>query len=173
MAEISYFVAVLGVSLEAAAALLGIRHTAEGGRAPKDQPVLVGERGPEVIVPNAPSTIISTGTPPLPSAEFDRIYGGISPTLYEIPEAATPAISPNAGAWDQWLADLPESQNIKDIRSARDKEIDNEHWRLTWDPALVRPAKKPLVQFPPAEKKSSLPDWLQDQEKQWLMKNRK
>jgi len=124
-------------------------------------------------VPSVPSTIVSTGTPPLPGAEFDRIYGGISPTSREIPEVATPAISPRSDAWDRWLADLPESRNVEDLRTDNDRAIDNERWRLSWDPTLARPAKKPLKQFPPAEAKSSLPDWLQDQEKQWLMKNRK
>src|SRR5262249_35898367 len=160
MAEISYFAAALGISLEAAAAMLGIRHAAGGGQVPADRPVLVGERGPEVIVPSGPGAVI-------PSAEFDRIYGGISPTYREVPERANPAISPNADAWDQWLADLPESQNIKDIRTEQDKAIDNERWRLSWDPTLTRPAKKPLKQFPPAEAKSNAPDWLQDQEKYW------
>ena len=38
---------MLGISLDAAAHLLGIPTAAEGGRAYQDRPMLVGERGPE------------------------------------------------------------------------------------------------------------------------------
>src|SRR5262249_25206381 len=58
MAGISYFAAALGISLEAAAALLGIRHAADGDRTPQDRPILVGERGPEVFVPNTAGTVV-------------------------------------------------------------------------------------------------------------------
>jgi hypothetical protein len=57
MAEIFYFAAVLGISLEAAAALLGYRHAVQGGRIPKGESILVGERGPEIFIPTAPGML--------------------------------------------------------------------------------------------------------------------
>jgi hypothetical protein len=64
---------------------------------------------------------------------------------------------------------LPESKNVEDQRSAADKAADDERWRLSWDQTLVRPPKKALKQFPPAtDGRSTLPDWLKDQESQWV-----
>src|SRR5262245_52551745 len=167
MAEISYFAAVPGISLEAGARLLGVP-AAEGGRVPQDQPVMVGERGPEVIVPNQEAR--------------NRPLRKVARNTWTR-SSEEPAISPRVGPWDQWLADLPESKNVQDLRTPEQIADDNRSWRVTWDPTFENPYEayyepgapggKPLVQFPPAEAKSSLPDWLQDQEKQWLMKNRK
>ncbi len=58
MAEISYFAAITGLTPEAAAALLGYRHAADGGKAPRGEPVLVGERGPEVFIPDQSGTVV-------------------------------------------------------------------------------------------------------------------
>jgi hypothetical protein len=65
--------------------------------------------------------------------------------------------------WDRWLANLPESENIEDRRGPDAIDMDEIRWRKAHE------AKKPLKQFPPAAKASShLPDWLKDQESQWL-----
>jgi hypothetical protein len=142
---------------------------AEGGPAPKDQPVLVGERGPEVIVPQKPAIVLPTWK-----------HG------QEPPGSKIPAISPPVAAWDSWLAGLPESTNVQDLRTPQQKIEDNELWRVTWDPIFENPYEswwydKNRVQFPPAEEKPkptktsdtgkptpNLPDWLKDQESQWL-----
>jgi hypothetical protein len=169
MAEISYFAAALGISLEAAAAMLGIRHAAEGGRTPASQPVLVGERGPEIIYPAEPSMI--------------QPLRKVAPNTWYRP-AEIPAVSPRVGPWDQWLADLPESKNVQNLRSPEQIADDNRSWRVTWDPTFENPYEayyepgapggKTLVQFPPAAEakptKSTVPGWLADQEKIWLTK---
>jgi len=120
---------------------------AEGGRAQAGEPILVGESGPEVFVPSTPGTVV--------------------PQTYLDPAQAMPEISPRVDAWDRWLADLPESRNVEDWRAAADKAIDDERWRLSWDPTLVRPAKKPLKQFSPASE-SRTPGWLKAQEEAWI-----
>src|SRR5262249_17264028 len=116
MAEISYFAAALGISLEAAAAMLGIRHAAEGGQGPKGQPVLVGEQGPEAILPKQEAQI--------------RPLRKVAPNTWYRP-AEMPAVSPWVGPWDQWLADLPESKNIQDLRTPEQIADDNRSWRVT------------------------------------------
>ena len=59
------------------------------------------------------------------------------------------------------------SKNVEDWRAAADKAIDNERWRLSWDPTLARPAKQPLEQFPAAFE-SRTPGWLKAQEEAWI-----
>jgi hypothetical protein len=139
---------------------------AQGGHARSGEPILVGERGPEVIVPNAPSTVIP-GDP----REFERMYGQMQNAPQFDLRAAPPGFSPQPAAWDRWLADLPESSNVVDLRTPEQKAEDNNKWRLTWDPTLTRPAPKPLKQFPPVvappPAQSTLPAWLQDQQSQW------
>jgi hypothetical protein len=171
MAEISYWSGVLGISLAAAARLLGIPAAAEGGPAPKDQLILVGERGPEVIVPERPAIVL----PAWKGGLGDRTQEDIGYRL-----------APKVEAWDSWLAGLPESTNVQDLRTPQQKIEDNELWRVTWDPIFENPYEswwydKNRVQFPPAEEKPkptktsdtgkptpNLPDWLKDQEAQWL-----
>jgi hypothetical protein len=130
---------------------------------------LVGERGPEVIVPERPAIV-------LPTWKGNR----------EISESRTPEVSSPVAAWDRWLAGLPESKNVQDLRTPQQKIEDNELWRVTWDSIFENPYEswwydKNRVQFPPAEEKpkptksydtgkpsANLPDWLKDQEAQWL-----
>jgi hypothetical protein len=67
--------------------------------------------------------------------------------------------------WDRWLANAPMSENIEDRRGDDQTDLDEPRWKKWYGP------KKPptaLKQFPPAETKSTLPDWLKDQESQWL-----
>jgi len=149
MAGISYF--ALGISLEAAAALLGIRHAADGGRTPQDRPILVGERGPEVFVPSTPGTVVP---------QYAEPNFGIA---RELPGQQMPAISPRVDAWDRWLANAPMSENIQDRRGPDATDMDIIRWRQWNSP------KKPLKQFPAA---SSVPDWLKDQEKAWLTRKK-
>ena len=117
---------------------------AEGGRAQAGEPVLVGERGPEVFVPSVPAIVV--------------------PQTYSDPAQAMPPIAPRVEAWDRWLAGTPESANVEDRRAPEQRAVDNERWRLTWDPTL---AKKPLKQFPPASE-SQTPGWLKAQEEAWI-----
>jgi hypothetical protein len=81
-------------------------------------------------------------------------------------------------AWDRWLADLPESKNVEDWRTPEQKADDDRNWRVTWDPTFENPYEiyyapgspgfRPPVQLP-----STTPDWLKDQESQWLKANKK
>jgi hypothetical protein len=153
---------------------------AEGGHAKRDQPSVVGERGPEVFVPDTSGTVVPAQPPAMtvlppgtPMKADPRLVPASATDYYDALERN--GLRLNEGAWDRWLADLPESKNIEDSRTPEQKAIDDERWRLIWDPTLVRPAKKPLKQFPPAEPeaKSTTPDWLKDQESQWLKANKK
>jgi hypothetical protein len=144
-------------------------HVDGGGEVPKDQPVLVGERGQEVVIPQKPAIVLPTWK------------GGYAPK-----QDAGDFVAPQVGPWDRWLAGLSESQNVQDLRTPQQKIEDNELWRVTWDPTFDNPYEswwydKNRVQFPPAEEKPkptktsdtgkatpNLPDWLKDQESQWL-----
>jgi hypothetical protein len=177
MAEISYFAAALGISLEAAARLLGIPTAAEGGRFMQNQPVLVGERGPELFVPNVPGTVVPQYAEPRPmtDAEYMRNPDWLRPptdpaAILDAQRGTDTLVGPlvRPEAWDRWLANTPESENIEDQRSDDQRDMDQLRWRRAHAP------KKPLVQFPPAPAaKSTVPDWLKDQESQWLTRNRK
>jgi hypothetical protein len=135
---------------------------AAGGKAKAGEPTLVGERGPEVIVPQKPVTVL----PKWKHGMGDRAQEDAGESLAHI-------VKP--GAWDRWLADLPESKNIEDRRTPQQKTEDNELWRVSWDPTFENPYEqfyspgapggKSLVQFPPV---STTLDWLRDQETQWV-----
>jgi len=125
---------------------------AEGGRAQAGEPVLVGERGPEVFVPSVPGTVVPQ------YAEPD--FGAVAPGQEWLARAQRqPTLSPNVEAWDRWLANAPESENIEDRRGPDATDMDENRWRRAHE------AKKPLKQFPNV---STTPDWLKDQEMQWL-----
>jgi len=131
---------------------------AEGGKVKKGEPVLVGERWPEVFVPGVPGSAF----PKWKHGHIDRGQESPGGTLGHL-------VKPQA--WDRWLADLPESKNIEDWRTPVQKAEDNQLWRVTWDPTYETPYEqvaKPLVQFPPAPMVSTAPDWLRDQEMQWV-----
>jgi hypothetical protein len=134
---------------------------AGGGRARAGEPVLVGERGPEVFVPNVPGTVIPQYAEPVPAYQRPGPDFGV---YRERPGQEMPAISPKPEAWDRWLANLPESGTVEDRRGPDAIDMDEIYWRRAHEP------KKALKQFPPAETvaKSTTPDWLKDQESQWL-----
>jgi hypothetical protein len=125
---------------------------AGGGQAHAGEPILVGERGPEVFVPSAPGA----GIPQRAEPDFGLAR--------ELPGQEMPAISPRPEAWDPWLANAPMSENIEDRRGPDATDMDEIRWQKMYGP------KKALKQFPPAEPdaKSTTPDWLKDQESQWL-----
>ena len=58
------------------------------------------------------------------------------------------------------------SENIEDRRGPDAIDMDEIYWRRAHEP------KKALKQFPPANQ-STTPDWLKDQETQWLKANKK
>jgi hypothetical protein len=110
---------------------------AEDGHAKRHQPIVVGERGPEVLVPDVvpaqppPMTVLPQGTP----MKGDPRLVPASPTDY-YDALERNRLRLNEGAWDSWLANAPMSENIEDRRE------------------------------------TPIPDWLRDQESQWL-KNKK
>jgi hypothetical protein len=131
---------------------------AEGGKVKKGEPVPVGENGPEVFVPGVPGSVF----PKWKRGMGDRQQEDAGYSLAHV-------VKPHA--WDSWLADLPESKNIEDWRTPTQKAEDNQLWRVTWDPTYETPYEqfaKPLVQFPPVPPVSTAPDWLRDQETQWV-----
>jgi len=177
---------------------------AEGGKVQAGEPVLVGERGPEVFVPGVPGSV-------LPKWK----HGWGKDDLEETP-GKTLAHVVKPSAWDRWLADLPESTNVEDWRTPVQRAEDNQLWRVSWDPTfenpyesyyapggagyqpgVATPSGKTYVQFPPAPpeneltpsdeiyadwvksksqpamKASTAPDWLRDQESQWLLKQKR
>jgi len=125
---------------------------AEGGHARAGEPILVGEREPEVFVPSAPGTVVPRYAEP----DFGLAR--------ELPGQEMPAISPRPEAWDRWLANAPMSENIEDRRGDDQTDMDEIRWQKMYGP------KKALKSFPPAEMdthaKSTTPDWLKDQESQ-------
>jgi hypothetical protein len=72
-----------------------------------------------------------------------------------------------AEAWDRWLANLPESENIEDRRSDDNRDMDDLRWRRAH--GLLK--KAPLVQFPPAPE-SRTPEWLKAQEDAYLKRKK-
>ena len=62
-------------------------------------------------------------------------------------------------------------ENIEDRRGPDATDMDEIYWRR------ARGEKGQLIQFPPAKTdahaKSTTPDWLKDQESQWLKANKK
>jgi hypothetical protein len=128
---------------------------AQGGRPQAGEPVLVGESGPEVFVPSKPGVVVPSYQKP--GSDFG-VYR-------ELPGQEMPAISPRVEAWDRWLAIAPMSENIEDRRGDDQTDLDEIRWRKWYGP------KKQLKQFPPAQ--STAPDWLKDQESQWLKANKK
>jgi hypothetical protein len=159
-AEISYFAQLLGIPYEDAAALLGIpyRGMAEGG---KGEPVVVGEEGPEVFIPDQEGTVVPYDMPP-PPPDVPAIVQRYSPGGWTFNPDSLPLdnIEPRAAAWDRWLAEIPESANVEDLRSPEEKDEDQERWTFT---GRFKP--KVLVQFPPAPE---VPLWLQAQEAAYL-----
>jgi len=112
-----------GVSLAVAAMILvnqtngqPLAEMAEGGHTHKGKPVLVGERGPEVFTPDVPGTIAPAArstnawTKPVAPAWPSADWHGYEPQPYG------PRVNIKPAAWDRWLADLPESENIEDRR---------------------------------------------------------
>jgi hypothetical protein len=120
------------------------------GRDPQPIATVVGERGPEGFVPNTPGVVIPQHAEPN--------FG----LARELPGQEMPAISPRPEAWDRWLANAPMTENIEDRRGDDQIDMDNIRWQRMYGP------KKALKQFPPAETKSTFPDWLKDQESQWI-----
>jgi hypothetical protein len=120
------------------------------GRDPQPIATVVGERGPEVFVPSVPGTVVP---------QYAEPNFGLA---RELPGQEMPAISPRVEAWDRWLANAPMTENIEDRRGDDQIDMDNIRWQRMYGP------KKALKQFPPAETKSTFPDWLKDQESQWL-----
>jgi hypothetical protein len=140
MVEISYFAAVLGISLEAAAALLGYRHAAQGGRIPKGESILVGERGPEIFIPRG--MVISRY---YAEPDFGQVPPGQEWLAYaQQSPGKTLGQFVRPEAWDRWLANSPESENVEDRRSLDNIDMDTLRWRRAHEP------KKPLAQFQPA-----------------------
>jgi hypothetical protein len=163
----------LNVDLATAAMILALvlngglmpqKAMAEGGNAKAGEPILVGERGAEVIVPQKQSTTI-----PIPKWKHGMGDRAQEDAGYSFAHIVKPE------AWDRWLAGLPESKNVEDWRTPQQKIEDNNLWRVSWDPTFENPYEqfyapgapggKPLVQFPPV---STTPDWLRDQETQWV-----
>ena len=122
---------------------------AGGGYPQAGEPVLVGERGPEVFIPNVPGAVVP---------QYAEPNFGLA---RELPGQEMPAISPKPEAWDRWLANAPESQNVEDRRSDDNRDMDDLRWRRAHEP------KKPLVQFPPLSE-SRTPSWLKAQEDAWI-----
>jgi hypothetical protein len=185
---------------------------AGGGHARAGEPVLVGERGPEVFVPSVPGTVIPdwvkqkqweyAARQAQPTGELNGLVPTdaqlarslalrdqpgayyepwqpwqrdvvskdwptdfINAQLGDAHKGGVHALSPfvQPEGWDRWLASAPESQNIEDRRDLDAIDMDNIRWQRAHAP------KKPLKQFPPAAEASShLPDWLKDQESQWI-----
>jgi hypothetical protein len=122
---VSSFAAANHVDKQTAAIMLAkqtqqpFRQMAGGGRPRAGEPVIVGEEGPEVFVPDMPGTIVPN--PPSPMrvytpaekemlAERERrssdIYGVLAGNGLQL----------NPAAWDAWLESRPESENIEDWR---------------------------------------------------------
>jgi hypothetical protein len=151
-AVVSSFAAANHIDNQTAAIILAkqqtpLRQMAGGGRPHKGEPVIVGEKGPEVFVPDQPGTILPQashvpGYLPQPGQDPGGYVSGIMlPTANEAVEMTEPLgrrINPTN--WDAWLASRPESENIDDQRTAEE---------IAWD-NRVRPKLPPLVQFPPA-----------------------
>jgi hypothetical protein len=106
--------------------LLSLQGIADGGRPQKDQPVLVGEHGPELFVPDWPGTVVPQRADPRPppmtvlppntkmQAADDQRPGYGSEVLLDA--ANSGKIKLNSKAFGDWLADLPESENVEDLR---------------------------------------------------------
>ena len=97
-AEISYFAQLLGVPYEVAADLVfRMRGMAGGGRPKKGEPVVVGERGPEVFIPDQRGTVVPYDMPP-PPPDVPALYLqlGISdiPQFTGRPGNFTPDVGP-------------------------------------------------------------------------------
>jgi hypothetical protein len=174
MAEISYFAERFGVPVVVAAALLlGLRPMADGGRPYPAEPVIVGERGPEVFVPDRPGTVLSQAylaepTPDEIRARRDAYSNAAKEYNEKIRELARlqepPRIPIRDEAWDRWLATAPESESIEDRRSEEEKQWTDDYWRrMGWGPdgivpAPNRPESENIVQFPPAVSQPSQSD---------------
>jgi hypothetical protein len=111
-----------------------LRQMAGGGRPRAHEPVIVGERGPEVFVPDVPGTIV----PQYFEEPYRAPHSAYPGNPVAMGETFGRLVRP--AAWDAWLASRPESENVEDRRAAED---------IAWD-NRVRPKPPPLVQFPPA-----------------------
>jgi hypothetical protein len=134
---------ILGGALMLQAVMAG------GGYARAGEPVLVGERGPEVFAPTTAGTVVP---------QYGEPNFGLA---RELPGQEMPAISPQPEAWDRWLADRPLSENIEDRRGDDQTDLDEIRWQKWYGP------KKALKQFPPTSE-SRTPSWLKAQEEAWL-----
>jgi hypothetical protein len=117
---------------------------AGGGRAQAGEPILVGERGPEVFVPSAPGTVLPAQPPAMtvlprgaPMKADPRLVPASATDYWDALERN--GLLLNESAWDRWLANAPMSENIEDRRGVLGME----------------PRGTPS-------------DWLKDQESQWL-----
>jgi hypothetical protein len=119
---------------------------ADGGRPYANEPVIVGERGPEVFVPDQPGTVIPFGAPPMaeqpplmqPYSDEQRKRAQMEAAIARIEgenaARAAAAYGPfdyvlgsnklNPTAFDAWLANAPESENIEDLRHLSGSETD-------------------------------------------------
>jgi hypothetical protein len=110
---------------------------AGGGHPRANEPIIVGENGPEVFVPDQPGTVVpqyfeqpypdQAHVVPSGAQQIQEAVGGIGERI-------------NPTNWDAWLLSRPESENIDDQRTAEE---------IAWD-NRVRPKLPPLVQFPAA-----------------------
>ncbi len=147
VAEISYFISA-GLRPEEAMSM-ALRHMKKGGHPQQNEPVVVGEQGPEIFVPAEPGTIVPSHRPdtaysPLSTPENPPPDPRAPPMAkrgtYEIARPNIPGempgtsmgLAPRVGAWDQWLANLPESKNVQDLRTPQEKEQDFGSWKRSY-----------------------------------------
>lgn len=117
---------------------------AEGGHAKRHEPIVVGERGPEVFVPDVSGTVVPAQPPAMtvlppgaPMKADPRLVPASATDYYDALERN--GVRLNDGAWDRWLANAPKSENIEDRRG-----------------------------IPDTDARGKTPDWLKDQESQWI-----
>jgi hypothetical protein len=135
MAEISYFAEKFGIPVVVAAALLlGLRPMADGGRPYPAEPVVVGESGPELFVPDRPGTVLPQPYYESPKAKPGEEHNWVDnywerqPGDTDIP-GEMPNVPVRSEAWGAWINHLFERwENIEDRRTPEQIQADEAMW---------------------------------------------
>jgi hypothetical protein len=163
---------------------------AQGGQPEPGSPVIVGEHGPEVFVPNMPGTIVpiprahplyggpNSGLhvdlghfdipPPGHGGPWEWQYGTLFPGAEYTPEERSynypygpRSTHVDPAAWDPWLESRPESANIEERRTPEGQATDN-RLMAQWN-RNVPWAPKTRWQFPSIEEEDA---WLATRRKE-------